>query len=288
MTTEQANPNQASSRPSWHFPPTGGGIEVIQESATTNFRESPLDKFVREVLQNSTDAHDHNAGPVEVAFREAFYPSELFGAEVLIEHTEAAWFAASEENQPKLADQYQNAAETLRMPTIRCLNIADRNTTGLSGYKWDALLTKAGAIRKDQTTAGGRFGIGKNAVFNVSTAKTAFYYTCFQDGTGRKRHRVEKWMGKSVLTAHTIGEETLQHIGFYRHIDGTAYIRFSGPGAVSHENSTRPAQHSPQWNHHHGPWFRAAERRLAARNRQVGRGELLLRHPQRPARGHGR
>ena len=220
MTTEQANPNQASSRPSWHFPPTGGGIEVIQESATTNFRESPLDKFVREVLQNSTDAHDHNAGPVEVTFREAFYPSELFGAEVLIEHTEAAWFAASEENQPKLADQYQNAAETLRMPTIRCLNIADRNTTGLSGYKWDALLTKAGAIRKDQTTAGGRFGIGKNAVFNVSTAKTAFYYTCFQDGTGRKRHRVEKWMGKSVLTAHTIGEETLQHIGFYRHIDG--------------------------------------------------------------------
>ena len=220
MTTEQAKPNQASSRPGWHFPPTGGGIEVIQESATTSFRESPLDKFVREVLQNSTDAHDHNAGPVEVTFQEAVYPSELFGAEALIKHTEAAWLAASEENQPKLADQYQKAAETLRRQTIRCLNIADRNTTGLSGYKWDALLTKAGAIRKDQTTAGGRFGIGKNAVFNVSTAKSAFYYTCFQDGTGRKRHRVEKWMGKSVLTAHTIDQETLQHIGFYRHSDG--------------------------------------------------------------------
>ena len=220
MATEQANPNQASSRPNWHFPPTGGGIEVIQESATTNFRESPLDKFVREVLQNSTDAHDHNAGPVEVTFREAVYPSELFGAEALIEHTEAACLAATKENQPKLTDQYQKASETLKRPTIRCLNITDQNTTGLAGSKWDALLTKAGAIRKDQTTAGGRFGIGKNAVFNVSTAKTAFYYTCFQDGTGRKRHRVEKWMGKSVLTAHTIGEETLQHIGFYRHSGG--------------------------------------------------------------------
>ena len=220
MTTEQANLRRAPLRPNWHFPPTGGGIEVIQESATTNFRESPLDKFVREVLQNSTDAHDHNAGPVEVTFQEFFCQSELFGAETLVEHTEAAWLAASEENQPKLAEQYHKAAETLRSPTIRCLNITDRNTTGLSGTKWDALLTKAGAIRKDQTTAGGRFGIGKNAVFNVSTAKTAFYYTCFQDGTGRRRHRVEKWMGKSVLTAHTIGAETLQHIGFYRHSNG--------------------------------------------------------------------
>lgn len=220
MKPEQPNANQRSPSPNWHFPPTGGGIEVIQESATTNFRESPLDKFVREVLQNSTDAHDHNAGPVEVTFQETTYPSELFGANALTKHTEAARLAASEENQPKLADQYQKAAETLRQSTIRCLNIADRNTTGLSGSKWDALLTKAGAIKKDQTTAGGRFGIGKNAVFNVSAAKTAFYYTCFQDGTGRKRHRVEKWMGKSVLTAHTIGEETRQHIGFYRHSDG--------------------------------------------------------------------
>jgi hypothetical protein len=121
MSTEQANPRRVPSRPNWHFPPTGGGIEVIQESATTNFRESPLDKFVREVLQNSTDAHDHDAGPVEVTFREAVYPSEVFGAEELTEHTEAAWLAASEENQPKLADQYQKATETLRRPFIRCL-----------------------------------------------------------------------------------------------------------------------------------------------------------------------
>ena len=219
MKPEQPNPGQPSRSPDWHFPPTGGGIEVIQESATTNFRESPLDKFVREVLQNSSDAHDHNAGPVEVTFQEAIYPSALFGADALIKHTDAARRAASEENQPKLSDQYLKAAETMSQPAIRCLNISDRNTTGLSDSKWEALLTKAGAIRKDQKTAGGRFGIGKNAVFNISAAKTAFYYTCFQNGAGRKRHRVEKWMGKSVLTAHSIDGETRQHIGFYRHDD---------------------------------------------------------------------
>ena len=39
MKPEQPNANQRSPSPNWHFPPTGGGIEVIQESATTNFRE---------------------------------------------------------------------------------------------------------------------------------------------------------------------------------------------------------------------------------------------------------
>ncbi len=222
MKREKTSPSSRGSKPSWHFPPTGGGVEVIQESATTNFRESPLDKFVREILQNSTDAHDHNFGSVEVAFQEALYQAELFGADTLLEHTQAALLAANEENRPKLAEQYQKASETLSNSTIRCLNIADRNTTGLVGENWAALLTKSGAVRKKQTTAGGDRGMGKNAVFNVSAAKTAFYYTCFQEGRGRRRHRVEKWMGKSVLTAHEIDGETRQHIGFFRHGDGRA------------------------------------------------------------------
>ena len=111
----------------------------------------------------------------------------------------------------------------MSQPVIRCLNIADRNTTGLSGPNWDALIIKAGSNRKGNSpTAGGTHGIGKNAVFNISAAKTAFYYTCFQEGAGRKRHRVEKWMGKAVLAAHDIDGETLQHIGFYRHNDEQA------------------------------------------------------------------
>ena len=90
MESAQPTHGQQGAIPHWHFPPTNGGVRVIQESATTNFRESPLDKFVREVLQNSTDAHDHNAGPVEVTFQEAEYPSDLFGAENLLRHAEAA------------------------------------------------------------------------------------------------------------------------------------------------------------------------------------------------------
>lgn len=210
---------QASPVPKWHFPPTGGGVETIQDSATTSFRDSPLDKFVREILQNSTDAHDHNAGPVEVTFAAQEYPTTDFGTEELRVHLEAAWIAAFEEGQESLAEQYQRAYEMLGERTIQCLNVSDRNTTGLSGDKWDALLIKAGAIRKDGPAPGGGNGIGKNAVFNISAAKTAFYYTCYQNGAGRKRHRVEKWMGKSMLTAHLVDGEMRQHIGFYRHVD---------------------------------------------------------------------
>ena len=104
MKSEQLSNNQSAAL-RWDFPPTGGGVVVIQESATASFRDSPLDKFVREVLQNSTDAHDHNAGPVQVTFQEAEYPAELFGAGGLLAHTEAAWLAASEEGQERLADQ---------------------------------------------------------------------------------------------------------------------------------------------------------------------------------------
>lgn len=222
MQSEQQPNTEHQAAPRWHFPPTSGGVEVVQEAATTSFRESPLDKFVREILQNSTDAHDHNAGPVEVLFQETEYPSELFGADDLKAHAEAAWFTAEDEQQQKLADQYHKAAEILAKPMIRCLNVTDCNTTGLAGPNWDALIIKAGSNRKGNSpTAGGTHGIGKNAVFNMSAAKTAFYYTCFQNGAGRRRHRVEKWMGKSVLTVHTLSGETerLQHIGFYRRPD---------------------------------------------------------------------
>lgn len=209
-------------KPRWDFPPTHGGVEIVREPAATNFREAPLDKFVREILQNSTDAHDHNAGPVEVVFREESHPSDLFGADALTAHTRAAMEAAREEEQPRLVEEYRRATEVLSAPTIRCLSVADRNTTGLSGPKWDALILKSGSNRKDGAGAGGSQGVGKNAVFNVSAAKTAFYYTCFQNGKGRRRHRVEKWMGKSVLASHTIKGKRLQHIGFYRLAGGKA------------------------------------------------------------------
>ena len=225
MKIGEANPSRHTRNPSWHFPPTGGGVEVIQESATTNFRESPLDKFVREILQNSTDAHDHNLGPVEVTFREVQLSVGVVRREhALVEHTRAALLAASEENRPKAGGTVPESWRNVKgQRTIRCLNIADQQHYRVGRETIGTLSSPSqGRLGRTRQPQGGDRGMGKNAVFNVSAAKTAFYYTCFQEGRGRNRHRVEKWMGKSVLTAHVIDGETRQHIGFFRHPDGRA------------------------------------------------------------------
>ena len=70
--------------------------------------------------------------------------------------------------------------------------------------------------------AGGNYGIGKNAVLNVSDLKTVFYGTRYigrdSGPKGRVRGRIDKIQGKATLRAHPdpdAPDEILQHIGFY-------------------------------------------------------------------------
>ena len=99
------------------------------------------------------------------------------------------------------------------MNVIPCLRVSDRNTTGLRGDQWRALVKMQGVSQKPEMEgAGGSHGIGKYAPFAVSTLRTVFYWTCFlEDGKER-----EKFQGKSVLMSHTNaeGEET-QGTGFF-------------------------------------------------------------------------
>ena len=76
-----------------------------------------------------------------------------------------------------IAETYQKALDSLVQPKIRCLKIQDTGTTGLRDDSWDSLVTQEGAVRKLDSMAGGNYGIGKNAVLNVSDLKTVFYCT---------------------------------------------------------------------------------------------------------------
>ena len=77
-------------QPSWHFPPRGWGLDVVQDSASTHFRDDPIPKLVREVLQNSLDANDKQlAGPVDVEIAERYVTSDTIGAKELAEHLES-------------------------------------------------------------------------------------------------------------------------------------------------------------------------------------------------------
>ncbi len=62
---------------------------------------------------------------------------------------------------------------------------------------------------------GGSYGIGKNAILNVSDLQTVFYATRLVEG---RKGLVTKLQGKATLTGHADpnqSEEELQHIGFY-------------------------------------------------------------------------
>ena len=216
------HPNAPSTRrpPTWHFPPTGGGNAYIEDTALSHFRDRVYDKFVRETLQNSTDARDNGFETVHVEFRETLHSTDEVDANGLIPHIESAMFIVQEEGKHQLAQQYRDAIKALRQPTIRCLDVSDANTTGLQEPQWKALIYKAGSNQKgDSRSAGGTHGIGKFAAFNISLPRTVFYHTCYQKGKGRTAQRVEQWIGKSLLATHQIDDEELQHTGFYRYAD---------------------------------------------------------------------
>lgn len=208
----------------WHFPSTNGGMEYVQDPSSAHFIEAPVANLVREVIQNSLDArYDGLNEPVRVKFAEIYIDKARIGGRELEQHVRACRDRAETEGRNSIAESYQRALEALEHGQIRCLMIQDTGTTGLRGDLWDSLVTQEGAVNKLGSTPGGAYGIGKNAVLNVSDLSTVLYSTRYigrdSGPKGRSRGgRIDKLQGKATLMAHpdpAHPEEMLQHIGFY-------------------------------------------------------------------------
>ena len=199
----------------WQFPPRNGGIKFIQDPSSAYFSDDPLPKLVREVVQNSLDAKESGLNtPVEVVFTETYVEADDIGGADLKCHLKACQDQAKEEKRPNVLKHYTRALKTLNVKKIRCLQIVDSGTTGLEGKNWDALVIEEGSVQKSGDAPGGSYGIGKNAVFNVSDIRTVIYSTrCLE-----RQGRMEKLQGKATLMAHPNPKdkgEQLQHIGFF-------------------------------------------------------------------------
>ena len=207
----------------WQFPPRNGGVEVINDPSAAFFKDNPIAKLVREVIQNSLDACEPGIQePVCVTFADMQVERNLIGSSQLYRHIVSCLNRAIDEGRPEsICNLYQGAVETLKNSHIRCLRITDTNTTGLQGRRWDALVTQEGSVEKaDIGAPGGSFGIGKNAIFNVSDLLTVFYSTHYLD---RRRGRVDRLQGKATLMSHpnpAKADESLQHTGFYTDVGG--------------------------------------------------------------------
>ena len=208
-------------RPTWRFPSRNGGIDYVNESSSAHFSDAPLPKLVRELLQNSLDARqDGLSEPVTVTFTETSVKSGLIGAATLQRHLQSCLDRAKEDNRDDMAEVYANALSVIKKREIPCLAVRDTGTMGLNDARWKALVLQEGGISKGGGAPSGSYGIGKNAVLNVSDLQTVFYSTRIVEG---RRGRSDRLQGKATLTGHLDPRgsgEDLQHVGFYAARDG--------------------------------------------------------------------
>lgn len=198
----------------WTFPPTGGGISFgFNDSGQEHFRSDPWENAIREIIQNSLDAVKEPDKPVTIKIFLTDVKSSEIGAGDLVKHMESALKDAKSSGGSEELHFYKKAVKMLRERTISVLGIVDKNTTGLTNDKWEALVYKEGTPHKrGMSAAGGSFGIGKNAPYLVSGLKTVCYSTRYLD-----RGRQENFIARCKISAHPDPRQprtTLQHIGF--------------------------------------------------------------------------
>lgn len=195
----------------WKFPPTNGGREDgFNDPGIAHFGGAPLPSLARETLQNSLDASLSDEAAVHVSFELIYLRPEDIGRGELAEALEGC--IEESRGDPIVIAALTTAQESINSTKIPCLRISDRNTTGLRGDQWRALVKMQGMSHKPGLEgAGGAFGIGKYAPFAVSALRTVFYWTCYRENGVE----IEKFQGKSVLMSHTSDLGMTQGTGFY-------------------------------------------------------------------------
>ena len=218
-------------KPALKFPESvDGTIDGISDAGIETFTGNPLAGLAREQAQNSIDARDETKNaPVRVRYTLFELKSkELPGYEELaksIAHAANYW----RDRCGKTKRVLSRAINVLKRPTIHCLRISDRNTTGLTDS--DELeqgnwfnLTKASGVSEKSSGKGGSFGIGKSAFFANSHLRTVYFST----------HDIKgKWafQGVTRLVSHknTAGKST-RGTGFYG--NPTGYLPLVGKDSI--------------------------------------------------------
>lgn len=217
-------------KPTWIFPARNGGIDFVSDPSSAHFRDHPIPKLVRELVQNSLDAKDGGSdGPVTITFSELQVKQEQIAGTDLERHLKSCYDRALTDDREDLARIYENAINVLEQRTIPCLKVQDTGTEGLDESRWKALVVQEGAVSKSGSAPGGSYGIGKNAVLNVSDLNTVFYSTRY---VAPRKGRIDKLQGKAILTGHPDPHgsgDDLQHIGFYVDSIGTPIMGRSVP-----------------------------------------------------------
>ena len=213
----------------WRFSSSDDGIfDGFNDAGIETFTGARYDGLAREIIQNSLDATmDESKVTVEFDFVK-IARKDFLGADELLKAMKQCKKECKDEKGKVF---FENAVQVMQKPRIPCLKISDSGTTGLRGNyrkregQWYAITKTRGISEKgDNTTAGGSFGIGKNAPFAVSSLRTVFYSTLYENDSTN----IFRAQGISILMSHEIdGGEYTRATGFYGKTDGCLPIEGS-------------------------------------------------------------
>lgn len=210
----------------WHFPSSGGGSDDgFNDAGIETYTGAPFEGLAREIIQNSLDASIDGKSKVTVKFELIEIKRDEFpDADGLFDILKQC-HKESKGKDKKETEFFRIATQTLNVTNdkVTCLKISDSGTTGLCGdYEkrqgpWHAITKGKGITDKRDPTAGGSYGIGKNAPFTVSRLRTVFYSSRYKEG----KETVYRAQGKSILKSHSMGGGGwTQGTGFYGIKDG--------------------------------------------------------------------
>ena len=191
------------------------------------FKKKPYIGLTKEILQNSTDAPDHNlpeGTPVRVRF-------EL----VYIDRDDIPDVDRLNSVIHKCYEYYPNGDDGIKLKTIQdaadkylsepgkvpVLKISDYNTTGLCGVleekgsNWSGLVRERSATNKTSGSSGA-FGVGKFAPYTFSSLRTVFYST-------KTINNETAFQGKALLTTFKEGTTLKHNIGLFANTTSENY-----------------------------------------------------------------
>ena len=205
----------------WHFAPTAGGLDQGPNEAMSElFKKDPFESLVRESIQNSLDAVQNNYLPVHVVFRwKRLIGSNHPGLFALQDHFKACvrfWNSQSANDKFNPMIHY---IEENSIGGVYYLEVSDSNTSGMDYNPDDrqspfySFVRSAGNSSKAMNSAGGSYGFGKAAYFNVSKIRTVLVST--QTSSGKNYFE-----GVSSICTHELDGTKRSHVGYYDNNDG--------------------------------------------------------------------
>lgn len=210
----------------WHFPllPKNGYDAGPNDPMQQNFKKTPYASLIRESIQNSLDVVADETKPVRMEYAISRIQScDYTNFFTLRDHIQGCidYYHANTKAKTIYQPMVDYFDQMSHVRKVAYIKVSDANTTGMQYVKGDnsnpfyAFVRAAGVSTKTDEGAGGSFGFGKAAYFNISPLRTIFVSTM----TSQRQRFFE---GVASLCTHTLPDtgEKYMAVGYYDNNDG--------------------------------------------------------------------